>query len=402
MADLAILGGHPVRRRPFPAWPVYGLRERQELLRVLRSRLWGTLGPRTGAFEEAFARYLGARKCQTVANGTVSLEAILRALDIGPGDEVIIPPYTFIATATAVLMVGATPVFADIDPATNTICPAAAEAAITPRTKAIIPVHIAGVPADMDALGEISRSRGVPIVEDAAQAHGSEWLGRKLGTIGRAGSFSFQLSKNMSAGEGGAVVTDDEELAERVWSIHHVGRRHDGPWYGHYEMASNYRITDWQSAVLLGQLTRLDRQIDVRERSCARLNGELSAIEGITTFDRDPRATRISHHLYMFRFHAEAFAGVTKERFIAALCAEGVPCSSGYVEIQKQPLFAHPSVRRIVADRDYGSIDLPAAQRACRETVWIGQNVLLGGSREIDDVARAIRKIRTHASKLKE
>jgi len=370
------------------------------LLGVLKSRLWGTLGPRTAEFEKTFAEYLGVARCQSIANGTISLEVILRALDVGPGDEVIIPPYTFIATATAVLMVGATPVFADIDPATNTLSPAATEAAITPRTRAIIPVHIAGIPADMDALMDLSSRHGVPIIEDAAQAHGSEWRGRRLGTIGRAGSFSFQLSKNMTAGEGGAVVTNDEELAERIWSIHHIGRRVDGPWYGHYELSSNYRITDWQSAILLAQLSRLDRQIDARERSVAKLNRELEEIEGISTFARDSRATRITHHLYMFRFLSADFEGISKERFIAALSAEGIPCSSGYVEIQKQPLFAHASVRRVVPNLDVAEVELPAAAKACAETVWIGQNALLGGSRAVEDILSAVRKVRAHASSL--
>lgn len=396
MPVLAIDGGKPVRARPFPAWPVYGRSERRRLMQVLRSRKWGTLGPQTKVFEAGFAAYLGTGHCLTVANGTVAIEIMLRALDIGPGDEVILPPYTFIATATAILMVGATPVFADIDPRSNTIDPRAVAAAVTPRTRAIIPVHIAGIPADMDVLNEIARINKVPILEDAAQAHGSEWKGAKLGTLGAAGSFSFQLSKNMSAGEGGALVTNDADLAERMWSIHHVGRRKDGPWYGHYELSSNYRLTDWQAAVLLSQLERLDGQIKQREQTAAQLNHRLSKIPGISVFDRDPRATRITHHLYMFRFHGEEFGGVPKSRFVRALAAEGIPCSEGYVEIQKQPLFSHPSVTRIVPDVDFASLPLPAAERACRETVWISQNALLDGERGVEDIVRAVAKVCEH------
>lgn len=397
---LAQTGGRPVRRKPFPAWPRYSWKERRALVSVLKSRCWGTLGPKTAEFERAFACYVGAARCIAVTNGTASLEVILRALDIGAGDEVIIPPYTFIATATAVLSVGARPVFADIDPATNNLSASAAESAITPATKAIIPVHIAGIPADMDAFAALGERAGLPIVEDAAQAHGSQWRGRTLGSLGTAGSFSFQLSKNMAAGEGGAIVTNDERLAERVWSIHHVGRRTDGEWYGHYELGGNSRMTDWQAAVLLAQLDRLDRQIEIRERNAAALDRALATIEGVTPFPRDDRATRLTHHLYMFRYDADAFGGLPKERFAGALEAEGIPASPGYVEIQKQPLFSHPSVRRIVGDVDYAAVRLPNSETACRETVWIMQNALLADESDTMDIAKAVRKIRTHVAEL--
>lgn len=400
MGKLALTGGSPARKRPFPPWPEYGREEKRQLLSVLRSRKWGTLGPKVEEFERAFARYVGVSRCQTVSNGSVSLEVILRALDVGPGDEVIVPPYTFVATATAVLLVGAVPVFADVTPASITLDPEAAEASITPRTKAIIPVHIAGFPADMDALGRVAESHGLELIEDAAQAHGSQWQGRRLGSLGRAGSFSFQLSKNMTSGEGGAITTNDPQLAERIWSIHHVGRRKDGVWYGHYELAGNYRLTDWQAGVLLAQLARLDAQIDRRERTVTRLNRELSQIEGIEPFPRDPRATRVTHHLYMFRYRSDSFGGVPKDRFVEALDAEGIPCGGGYVEIQKQPLFQHPSVLRILGDRRVDRLHLPAAEAACRETVWIEQNALLGSERDTMDIVAAIRKIRDHASEL--
>ncbi len=402
MAHLALRGGPTTRALPFPAWPVYGESEREGLLRVLESRHWGTLGPETKAFERELADYLGVRHCQTVANGTAALEVALRAIDVGPGDEVIVPPYTFIATATAVLMVGATPVFADVDRSSNALDAKAAARAITPNTKALIPVHIAGRPADMDAIMELSHDRGIPVIEDAAQAHGSRWNGRAVGTIGRAGTFSFQLSKNMSAGEGGAIVTDDDGLAERIWSIQHVGRRRGGLWYGHYEMAGNYRMTDWQAAVLRAQLARLDEQIDVREASAARLDRMLSRIEGIEVLDRDSRATRITHHLYMFRYVDTAFGGVPKDRFVEALCAEGIPASSGYVDIRMQPLFTHPSVTRIAPDLRLADVALPTTEQACRETVWIPQHVLLGSDDDIADVVRAVEKIREHWAELLE
>lgn len=400
MSHLAINGGSPVRNKPFPLWPQYGEEEKRLLEDVLRSRQWGTLGPRVAEFEKRFAGYIGVGHAQTVCNGTVSLEAILRAMGIGPGDEVIVPPYTFIATATAVLMVGAVPVFADIDPISNNLDPAAAETAISERTKAIIPVHIAGIPADMDRFLALSEKYSIPVIEDAAQAHGSEWKAQKLGSIGKAGSFSFQLSKNLSAGEGGAVTTDDDGLADRIWSVHHIGRKKDGLWYGHYSLSSNFRMTDFQAAILLGQLGRLDQQIGVREENAALLNEEISRVEGLSVFKRDPRATRITHHLYMVRYDAANFGGIPKSRFVDALEAEGIPCHTGYTPIQDQPLFDTPEVRRITNDFDYSRVALPKADKACSETVWILQNALLGSREDTEDILQAIRKIRAHYREL--
>lgn len=401
MANLAINGGRPIRMNPYPLWPEYDENEKQALLNVLESRQWGTLGPEVGAFEEEFARFLGSGRALTVSNGTVSLEIILRALGIGHGDEVIIPPYTFIATATAVLMAGATPIFADIDPATNNLDPVKAATAISSRTKAIIPVHIAGIPADMDAFTALANKHNLALIEDAAQAHGSEWRGRKVGSIGTAGSFSFQLSKNMSAGEGGAIVTDDDELAEKIWSIHHIGRRKDGLWYGHYVLSSNYRMTDWQAAILREQLKRLDGQIDVRERNVSYLNSALGDLEGISSFQRDSRATRITHHLYMFRYDSGAFGNLPKNSFVDALAAEGIPAHSGYTPIQKQPLFQTDEVNRISSGIDYSAVKLPEADRACEETVWITQNALLGTEKDMNDIKSAILKIRDNRGELR-
>jgi dTDP-4-amino-4,6-dideoxygalactose transaminase len=401
MANLAINGGTPLRTTPYPVWPRYDESEKKALLEVLESQQWGTLGPAALSFEKEFAHYIGSTRALTVCNGTVSLEIILRALGIGPGDEVIIPPYTFIATATAVLMAGAIPVFADIDPGTNNMDPRKAEEAITPRTRAIIPVHIAGVPADMDAFMALAKKHKLALIEDAAQAHGSEWKGQKLGSLGTAGSFSFQQSKNMSSGEGGAIVTSDEDLAEKIWSIHHIGRKKDGLWYGHYVLASNYRMTDWQAAILSSQLKRLDNQINVRETNVNLLNGRLGEIEGIKPFGRDPRATRITHHLYMFRYDIEAFGGISKNRFVEALVAEGIPAHSGYTPIQKQPLFQTEEVSRITSGLDYSSVELPAADKACNETVWVTQNALLGTGKDMDDIAASILKIQDNSGELK-
>ncbi|HUX19831.1 MAG TPA: DegT/DnrJ/EryC1/StrS family aminotransferase [Spirochaetia bacterium] len=392
---LAINGGAALRTTPFPAWPVYDDTERDALIEVLESRTWGTLGPRVHQLEKRFADFAGAAYAQSVFNGTVALETVLRALGIGPGDEVIVPPYTFVATVSSVLMAGATPIFADIDPRTNCVDPQKVDAAITPRTRAVIPVHMAGMPADMDSLTQIGKRHGIAVVEDAAQAHGAEWRGRKVGSIGDAGTFSFQLSKNMTAGEGGMITTNDETLLKTCWSIHHCGRRPSGAWYEHERAGSNFRMTEWQAAILIAQMARIEEQMATREERAGLLDKLLSQIPGITLFERDPRVTRHSHHLYMFKYHSHDFKGISKARFLKALNSEGIPSSSGYVELNKQALFRDPQVKRILSRPiDYASLELPQTARACEETIWIPQNVLLAAAKDIEDIARAVDKIR--------
>src|SRR4051812_19529896 len=217
--ELALLGGSPVRTKAWPKWPVYGAPEEQALLRALHSGKWGKLdGPEVANFEKAFAKYVGAKHAIGVVNGTVSLRIALMAAGIEAGDEVIVPPYTFLATATAVVEANATPIFVDIDRETFNIDPKAIEAAITPRTRAIIPVHLGGLACDMDAIIAIGRKHNVTVIEDAAHAHGGEYKGRRHGSIGQMGSFSFQSSKNLCSGEGGLVVTNDDALAQKCRS----------------------------------------------------------------------------------------------------------------------------------------------------------------------------------------
>jgi dTDP-4-amino-4,6-dideoxygalactose transaminase len=401
---LAIAGGTPVRTRPWPAWPVWDAQEEERLLAVLHSGQWGmTTGSTVQAFEEAWARVHQARFCVAVVNGTAALEIALRALEIGPGDEVIVPAYTFIATAAAVLRVGALPIFADIDPETYTLDPAAVEAALTPRTRALLPVHLAGQPADMDALLALARRHGLAVVEDAAQAHGAAWRGRRVGALGDLGTFSFQASKNITAGEGGAIVTDAERLYERVWSLHNVGRvrtadwRRQG-WYEHALLGTNARLTAFQAAVLLAQLTRLEAHLARREAGAAFLDRALAEIPGLRPLRRDPRVTAHAHHLYIFRYDPQAFGGRSRAEFIAALLAEGIPASPGY----GQPLHHSPAIRHEVAAlcRRLGRADdplarpLPVTERASfQEGVWLPQNVLLADESDLADIPEAIRKI---------
>lgn len=401
MARLAVNGGTPLRQRPFPAWPRSDRRTRRALERVRASGCWGTLGPEVARFEEDFARYLGVKKVLAVSSGTAAIEIVLRALGVGPGDEVIVPPWTFIATASAVLMVGATPVFADIDEATHCLDPACVEAAVSARTRAVIPVHLAGHPADMDGIGEVAKRHGIAVVEDCAQAHGASWRGRKAGALGSAGAFSFQNSKNMAAGEGGAISTDDPALAEMCWSIHHIGRLREGEWYEHHYLAGNYRMTEWQAAVLGPQLAALDGLNARRHENALRLAGLLEGVPGIGTFVQDPRCTCHAHHLFLLRYDPSRFEGTPKKSFAAALEAEGIPCAPGYLPLHRQWVFDHPRVRQILCrDIRYAELALPVADRAGERTLWLPQNVLLGTDRDLRDVRDAIVKLGENASEL--
>jgi dTDP-4-amino-4,6-dideoxygalactose transaminase len=402
---LACEGGAPLRTRSFPSWPVWDTHDEDALLQVLRSGRWGEIdGDMVGRFETRFAEFQQAQHCVAVVNGTAALRIAYRALDIGYGDEVIVPPYTFIATASAALEVGAIPVFADRDPDTYLLDPASVEEAITPRTRAIVPVHVAGCPADMDGLRTLAARRGLRVVEDAAQAPGATWNGQGVGSVGDLGTFSFQASKNLNAGEGGAIVTNDEALFRRVWSLHNVGRalsddwRTSG-WYQHDTLGFNYRLTEFQAALLLAQMSRLEKQMARREQAARFLDRELAAIPGIRPQARDPRVTAHAHHLYVLRYDPAAFGGHTRSQFLAALRAEGVPASGGYTD----PLHRSPAVVRAVRDlcSRLGRPDdarlqqpLPVTERASAvEGVWLTQSVLLAETSDLQHIPEAMRKI---------
>ncbi|MBZ0257681.1 DegT/DnrJ/EryC1/StrS family aminotransferase, partial [bacterium] len=281
MGRLAIAGGTPVRTKPFSPWPVYDEREEKALIETLHSREWGIGSKQIEDFENEFAEFCGAQHAVTCTNGTDAIYIALQALGIGPGDEVIIPPYTFIATGIGVLMTGAIPVFADIDPDTYNLDPKSVESKITENTKVIIPVHIAGNPADMDGILDLAKRKNLYVMEDAAQSHAAEWRGQRVGPIGDLGTFSFQNSKNLSAGEGGAIVTNDEALAERVRSFVNCGRVKGGLWYDHHELAGNHRLGAFQAAVLRVGLTRLDEQTKRREENAEYLQSLLDGVDGV-------------------------------------------------------------------------------------------------------------------------
>ena len=294
-----------MRRTPFPSWPVADAREEDALLGVVRSGKWFR-GQHVAAFEKAYASLMGATGCLATANGTSALITSLAALGIGPGDEVIVPPYTFVATVNAVLLMHALPVFVDTDLETFQIDARKIEAAMTDRTRAIIPVHLGGAAADLDTILPVAQKRGIPVVEDACQAHLAEWRGRKVGTYGTAGCFSFQASKNLNAGEGGAILTSDDALLERCYRFHNNsrGRRNTGNDFSYHNTGANLRMTEFQAALLVAQMTRLEAQARTRDENAAHLTSLLKAIPGIAPARMYEGCTRNAYHLYMFRYDA--------------------------------------------------------------------------------------------------
>lgn len=406
----ALLGGAAVRKTAFPAWPVFDSSEEQALLKTLKSGNWGRgSGAMVKEFESAYAKLMGAQGCLAAANGTSALLISLNALGIGPGDEVIVPPYTFVATINVILQVHALPVFVDTDPETFQIDARKIEARLTARTAAIIPVHMGGYPADLDTVLAVAGKRGVPVIEDAAQAHMAEWGGRKVGTLGKLGCFSFQASKNLNSGEGGAILSNDIDLLEKCYAFHNNsrGRRGSGD-FSYREHGLNLRLTEFQAALLLSQMSRLSAQTSRREENANYLTTLLKEIPGIHPAKLYPNATRSAYHLYMFRYDAREFGGLPRAKFLKALSAEGVPASSGY-----SPLNREPFLKNTLESRGYQRIytaaemrawqeanQCPGNDRLCTEAVWFTQTMLLGPRTDMDEIAGAIRKVRTQAGEL--
>jgi len=407
MSELALLGGRKAKHKPFPLWPQYDEKERRALEEVLESRVWWrTPGTRTLEFEEAFASYHGARHGIAVTNGTAALEVTMAALGINHGDEVIVPNFTFVATASAVLFANALPVLVDVDPETYCIDPALAEAAITPRTKAIIAVHMGGHPADLDRLQELCKRNGLYLVEDSSHAHGSEWQGRKIGTFGMAGTFSFQASKLMTAGEGGMIISNDDAFEVQARSVHDCGRM-PGEWfYSHFIYGSNYRLSEWQGAVLMVQLSRLEEQTRHRHRNGRLLDKLLGEIPGITPQKCDARCTRNGQYAYIFHVEKKQFAGISTENFIAALNAEGIPTQASYPPLHELDCFRNGEYRKCLSGAQaaekhaFLEQSFPHTQRAAWETVWIPQFALLGDEDDMHEIAAAISKIQKSAAEI--
>jgi dTDP-4-amino-4,6-dideoxygalactose transaminase len=341
--------------------------------------------------ELRFAELHGTPHAISCSNGTVALQVALLALGIKPGDEVIVPPFTFVASASAVLLCGASPVFADIDPETFNLSVAAAEAAITPRTRAIVVVHFGGRPAEMDAFQALARKHGLALLEDAAHAHGARWMGTPTGAWGDAATFSFQEFKLITAGEGGIILTKSADVAEKCWAFCNQGRKRGAGWFDHFTLGTNYRLTGFQAAVLNAQLRRLPGQTRTRAANTAYLRERLREVPGLRLPDDDPRIEQQPYYLLTFWYNAEGFHGLPRDTVLAALKAEGAPFKATY---------PHPLYRNSIFSPQQQKLFLPVAERVCREGVWLSHNALLGNRSDVDDLLEALHKVRRFAGTL--
>ncbi len=424
MSTLAILGGDPVRTRPFPAWPSADGHERAWIEKVLGGSRWfaGARGddPESlGAlFGRRFAGMVGVRFGLPVANGSASLEVALRALGVGPGDEVVVPAYTFVSTATSVLLVGAVPVFADIDPRSYCLDPRDCARRIGPRTRAVIPVHLGGQMADMTALSKLARDHDLAVVEDGAQAIGARWDGRNAGAWGSFGSFSFQSNKTITSGEGGLLATDDPDLAEKAAAYRAFGRfaspgaaptgRSSG--LMSRGLSGNYRLSELQSAALLGQLEKFPEQDARRQRNAAHLTGGLRRVPGVEQVRLDDHDSRHAYYYYLLRYDPARFAGLNPGTLARALAAEGAPFIPGdAVPTYRHPVFRPESLERSISPEQLEhyrrAVDLDdprcaAAEEACGRTLILRHQVLLAEAGDMDQIAEALAKVQSRAGEL--
>jgi len=406
MAKLAISGGEPVIKEGLKTrWPIYDDTEKRTLIEVLESGSWCSMGRAEGKvaqFEREFAKFIGTKHAMAVPTGTDALELAFRACDIEPGDEVIVPAVTFIASASAVVLANGVPIFVDVDPETYQISPEAVEAAITDRTRAIEAVHYGGYPANMDRIMEIAAKNDLFVIEDCAEAHGSEWRGKKVGSLGDIGGFSFQMGKPLTCGEGGGITYDDENLAISCYSYSRSVRKPGGEEYTHYIPAGNFRMSEFLGGILLAQLSRLEGQTDIRHENGEYFAQELEKIEGISALKRDRRITKRGYYFYLLRYDASKWNNVHRNKFMEALRAEGVGCGTAH----NDPLYQNPAFRNIKKsllhgnEVDYSKVHCPEAERIyTSEVVAMGKDFLM--EREnIDKILAAIYKLRENVDEL--
>ncbi|MBD3377741.1 aminotransferase class I/II-fold pyridoxal phosphate-dependent enzyme [candidate division KSB1 bacterium] len=413
-AQPAVLGGTPIHEGGWPEWPVWDQQADEKLLlEVMRSGVWSR-ADKVKEFEEKYAQLMGSKYCLATTHGTTALITSLRMLGIGAGDEVLTTPYTFIATIASILMNQAMPVFVDVDRETFQMDPDKIEEKITDRTKAILPVHILGLPTDMDRIMAIAKKHNLIVVEDACQAWMAEINHKKLGTIGHAGCYSFQNSKHLPIGEGGAIVSDDREFMDRAYSFHNLGRAYGSMTTavgGNYVIVgSKCRMTEFQAAIGLAQMKRLEQQTERRWENAGYLRSLIQDIPGIMPYRLYDNVTKAVFHLFPFRFDSRQFGGMSQPQMIKALRAEGISCSAGY-----EPLNTMPYLQDALDSRAFRAIypqdmldfekykeknNCPENDRLCQETVWIPQNVLLSEKSKLDDIAEAIRKVSQHSAEI--
>lgn len=391
--------------KPMIEWPVWNQVEETEILGVLHSGKWGrtTGGEKLRQFETAFAERMMARHCIATSSGTTALLTTLGALGIGPGDEVIMPPYTFVATFNAITSNYALPVFVDSDIETFQIDPNKIAARVNDQTRLIMPVHIGGSPADLDGVKRVADARKIPVIEDACQAPMAQWRGQPVGTIGLGGCFSFQASKNITSGEGGAIITNDEDFANRCYDFHTPGGAKKSKSLGR---GSNFRLTEFQAGLLVAQMTRQEEHCQIRDSNAAYLSEMLAQIPGIKPAKLTPGTTRSAWHLYMFRYDSEAFAGLTRGAFLKELGKLGVTgASTGYNRLNEsdhvRALAANPHYQRIYGkefmNRWFEQNQCPENDRLCDQAVWFSQTKLLSDRQQMELIAKSIADIQRRA-----
>ena len=415
MSELALLGGPPTRTEPYPEWPVWDQRDIDAVTEVVKSGRWGGYpfpGPKTELLAKKFSELQGGGYAVPMINGTVTMEVACRAAGIGWGDEVIVPAYTFQATAAAPMAAGAIPVIVDVDPLTYCLDPKAVEKALTSKTRAIIVVHLGHQMTDMDAILAIAEKHDLIVIEDCAHAHGARWRGQGAGTLGHFGSFSLQSSKILTSGEGGILLCRTPELAAKAASIIDCGRPHalgGGPedYSGEYLMGSNYRLSELQAALALVGIERFPAQAKMREEMAAYMDESLSEVPGVRVLKRDPRHTARSFYRYVFAIDPQKF-GVEHDVLCAAMRAEGVDSWTGYEAMHHYTLFQPQKSRLAVPNAfpeyfQFDQMSLPAAERACQhEAVWLDEAIFRAGQKGVDDAVKAISKIQQNAKELAE
>jgi dTDP-4-amino-4,6-dideoxygalactose transaminase len=391
---------------------VYDSTEEQALLDVLRSNKWGRLdGKMTAKFEEEYAKMLGVKHALATSSGTQALYTMLGALDVGPGDEVIIPVYTFVATYNVIVLNYALPILVDTDMESFQIDPVKMEKAITKQTKALMPVHMGGCPFDVDKILAIAQKHKLPLVEDACQAPGTEWRGKKVGSYGIGGAFSFQSTKNLNCAEGGAISSNDSAFFNLCQKFHHQGQGGNSASLGTGEgtRATNARMTEFQSNLLLAQMSRIAAQYKRRSDNCAYLTKLFNDIPGIYPAKLYDGTTFVSYHLYMFRYDKEHFAGMSRDRFRQALSAEGIGSTVGYGHLNKdeyvtgltqnkhyQKIYGEKTLKQWLERNQCPQNDKLTSE----QSLWFIQETFLGTTRDMEQIAEAVRKIRKNAKEL--
>jgi len=406
---LALKGGTPVRTAPFPKWPQTNELDEANILKALRNHRWCTYdGEFIPKFEKAWAQDLGVRGCVMTPCGTNALHTAVEIVGVSPGDEVLVAPFTYIATIDAIMLNYALPVFVDTDLRTFQMDPDDIEHRITEHTRAILPVHILGAPAHMDRILAIAKKHNLAVIEDACQGHVGEWKGKRLGTLGTVGCFSFQESKVLPGGEAGAMVSDNEELIQKAYMFRDFGRnpKDDDSFL---VRGTKYRISDFAAAVLMAQITRFKELCVVREKNAAYLSEQLKQVPGLHPQEHYPESTRQAHYCFGVRYDKAHFNGLSYQHVTRALNAEGIPVSGKYTP----PLNREPYLEHTLNSRGFQTIfskerlkryreqnHCPHNDELCETMLFMPHGALMGTRGDTQDIVEGFAKIQKNASSI--